>query len=305
MAENIYLPLNENDRFNPLSPTKAMDMALEIKKLYPLHTYKRAGNILQRLRSIKNEFELDVMRQAVSISKKGWERIMKFTKPGVGEHEIEAELAHEFLRNRGNGFSFEPIVASGPSACVLHYVENNKTVEDGHLILVDCGVDYANYASDMTRCLPASGKFSPRQRDVYNATLHVMKQARKMLVPGTMLMEYQKEVEGLMAEELIKLGLLTQEDIKNQDPAWPAVKRYFMHGTSHFLGVDVHDSGMRYEPMQAGMTFSCEPGIYIKEEGIGVRIENQILITDNGPVDMMDDAGMVIEVDDIEAFMAS
>lgn len=305
MADNIYLPLNENDRYNPLSPYKNMEMAHKIKELYPLHNYKRAGQILQRLRSIKTEAELAVMRKAVEISKKGWERIMKFTKPGVWEYEIEAELVHEFLSNRANGFSFEPIVASGPSACVLHYIENNKQVRDGHLILVDCGVDYANYASDMTRCLPANGKFSDRQKEVYNAVLDVMKQARKKLVPGTMLMEYQKEVEGLMTEELLKLDLLSPQDVKNQDPAWPAVKKYFMHGTSHFLGIDVHDSGMRYEPMQAGMTFSCEPGIYIKEEGIGVRIENQILITDQGPVDMMDAVNMPIEVDEIEDFMAS
>lgn len=303
MADAIYLPLNENDRVNPKSPMKALDFAREIQHLYPLHTYERAGKILQRLRSVKTATELEVMRQAVEISKKGWERVMKFVKPGVWEHEIEAELIHEFTRNRGNGFSFEPIVASGPSACTLHYIENNKEVKDGHLILVDCGVDYANYASDMTRCLPANGTFSPRQKDVYNATLRVMKQARTKLVPGTKLMEYQKEVEGLMEQELLGLGLLTKEDIAKQDPKWPALKKYFMHGTSHFLGVDVHDSGMRYEPMQAGMTFSCEPGIYIAEEGIGVRIENQILITDNGPVDMMDEVGMWIETDEIEAMM--
>ena len=303
MAENIYLPLNENDRFSPKSPTRALDFARELQQLYPLHTYKRAGVILQRLRSVKTKFELEVMREAVQISKKGWERIMKFVKPGVWEHEIEAELIHEFIRNQGNGFSFEPIVASGQSACTLHYIENNKQVKDGDLILVDCGVDYANYASDMTRCLPANGIFTTRQAAVYNATLRVMKQARKKLVPGTMLMEYQKEVEGLMTDELLGLGLLTKEDVANEDPSWPAVKKYFMHGTSHFLGVDVHDSGMRYEPMQAGMLFSCEPGIYIGEEGIGVRIENQILITEDGPVDMMDEVGMLIEVEDIEAFM--
>ena len=303
MAENIYLPLNENDRFSPKSPSKALDFAKELQQLYPLHTYKRAGVILQRLRSMKTEFELEVMREAVQISKKGWERIMKFVKPGVWEHEIEAELIHEFIRNRGTGFSFDPIVASGQSACTLHYIENNKQVKDGDLILVDCGVDYANYASDMTRCLPANGVFSPRQAAVYNATLRVMKQARAKLVPGTMLMEYQKEVEGLMTQELIGLGLLTKEEVAKEDPSWPAVKKYFMHGTSHFLGVDVHDSGMRYEPMKAGMVFSCEPGIYIGEEGIGVRIENEVLITDNGPIDLMDDAGMPIEVEDIEAFM--
>jgi Xaa-Pro aminopeptidase len=305
MADNVYLPLNENDRFNPKSPTKAIDFAKEMMDLYPMHTYKRAGKILNRLRGTKTELELEVMREAVQISKKGLLRILETTKPGMGEYEIEANLAHTFLSNRATGFSFEPIVATGKNACTLHYIENKDEVKDGDLILVDCGVDYANYASDMTRCLPANGKFSPRQKDVYNAVLRVMKAARKKLVPGTMLMEYQKEVEGLMTEELISLGLLTQEDVKNQDPKWPAVKKYFMHGTSHFLGIDVHDSGMRYEPMQAGMVFSCEPGIYITEEGIGVRIENQILITDNGPVDMMDEAGMPIEVEEIEALMAA
>lgn len=305
MADNIYLPLNENDRYNPKSPNKNLDFANDIKKLYPLHNYKRAGVILQRLRSIKNEFELKLMREAVQISKKGWEAVMKYTKPGVWEHEIEAELIYQYIRNRANGHSFEPIVASGANACVLHYIDNNSQVKDGDLILVDCGVDYANYASDMTRCLPANGKFSQRQKDVYNAVLTVMRQAQKKLVPGTMLMEYQKEVEGIMEGELIKLGLLTQEDIKNQNPAWPAVKKYFMHGTSHFLGVDVHDSGMRYEPMQPGMTFSCEPGIYIAEEGIGVRIENEMLITDDQPIDLMDEVNMIIEVDEIEDFMQS
>ncbi len=303
MADNVYLPLNENDRFSPKSPTKALDFAKEMLDLYPMHTYNRAGKILQRLRGTKTEYELEVMREAVQISKKGLLRILKSTKPGIAEYQIEAELAHEFISNRANGFSFEPIIASGKNACTLHYIENKDEVNDGDLILVDCGVDYANYASDMTRCLPANGKFSPRQKEVYNAVLRVMKAARAKLVTGTMLMEYQKEVELLMQEELKGLGLLTDEDIKNQDPAWPALKKYFMHGTSHFLGIDVHDSGMRYEPMHAGMVFSCEPGIYIPEEGIGVRIENQILITENGPVDMMDEAGMPIEVEEIEALM--
>lgn len=305
LADSIYLPLNENDRFLPKSPTKTLDFAHEIQALYPLHQYKRAGKILQRLRSVKTALELEVMRASVQISKKGWERVMKFVKPGVWEYEIEAELIHEFTRNRANGFSFEPIVASGKSACTLHYIENNKQVNDGDLVLIDCGVDYANYASDMTRCLPANGTFSTRQAAVYNATLRVMKQARQKLVPGTLLMEYQQEVEGLMEDELIGLGLITKADIANQDPLWPALKKFFMHGTSHFLGIDVHDSGMRYEPMQAGMVFSCEPGIYIQEEGIGVRIENQILITDDGPIDMMDEVGMPIEISDIEDFMAT
>jgi len=303
MAENIYLPLNENDRYNPASPTKAMDMAREIQQHYPLHHYERAGVILNRLRSVKSNLEIEVMKQSLAISKKGFLRILKSIKPGMGEFEIEAELIHEFLSNRANGFSFDPIVAAGKNACTLHYIENKDIIQKDDLILVDCGVDYANYASDMTRCVPASGKFSPRQAEIYNATLRVMKQARKKLVPGTMLMEYQKEVEGIMTEELLGLGLLTKEEVAKQDPAWPAVKKYFMHGTSHFLGVDVHDSGMRYEPMQEGMIFSCEPGIYVKEEGIGVRIENQIIITKNGPIDMMDEIGMPIEVEEIEDLM--
>ncbi len=303
MADNIYLPLNENDRYSHKSPYKALDFALQLQQLYPLHQYKRAGKILQRLRSEKSLYEIELHRKAIAISKKGWERIMRFTKPGVWEYEIEAELIHEYLSNRANGHSFEPIVGSGPNACVLHYIENKMQVKDGHLILVDCGVDYANYASDMTRCLPANGKFSNRQKDVYNAVLRVMRAATQLLVPGTMLMEYHQVVGGIMEKELVDLGLITMDDIKNQDPSWPAYKRYFMHGTSHFLGVDVHDSGMRYEPMKAGHLFTCEPGIYIKEEGIGIRIENNILITDNGPLDLMDEVNMPIEVEEIESIM--
>lgn len=303
MADNIYLPLNENDRYPFKSPYKNLDFALELKQKFPLHNYVRAGKILQRLRSVKHPIEIDMARKAIAISKMGWERILKFVKPGVYEYEIEAELIHEFVRNRANGFSFDPIVASGPNACVLHYVENNKIVNDGDLILVDCGVDYANFASDMTRCLPANGRFSQRQKDVYNAVLRVMKDARELLTPGTMLMEYHTEVGLLMEKELVDLGLLTMDDIKNQDPNWPAYKKYFMHGTSHFLGIDVHDSGMRYEPMQAGNLFTCEPGIYIQEEGIGVRIENNIVIEENGYTDLMDEIKMPIEVDEIEDIM--
>lgn len=305
MADNIYLPLNENDRFQPKSPYKALDFANELRLLYPLHNYERAGKILQRLRAVKSSYEIDITRKAVAISKKGWERILRFTKPGVWEHEIEAELIHEFISNKANGFSFDPIVATGANACVLHYIENNKQVKDGDLILVDCGADYANYASDMTRCLPANGRFSPRQKDVYNAVLSVMKQARELLKPGTMLMEYHDVVGGMMEKELMDLKLIDKTDIKNQDPAWPAYKKYFMHGTSHFLGVDVHDSGMRYEPMEAGHLFTCEPGIYIQEEGIGVRIENNIVIQENGYVDLMDEVNMPIEVEEIEEIMNS
>ncbi|MFM9945394.1 MAG: aminopeptidase P family protein [Bacteroidia bacterium] len=306
MAKSIYLPLNENDRFSYKAPYNELDFVNEIKARFPLHHFERSSTHLQRLRSIKSEHELELTRKAISISKKGFERIMKFTKPGVWEHEIEAELIHEYITNRATGHSFHPIVASGASACVLHYVENNRECKNGDLMLIDCGVDYANYASDMTRVFPVNGKFTQRQKDVYNAVLRVMRGASKLLVPGTMLMDYHKVVgKELMEKELVDLGLLTMDEIKKEDKDWPAYKKYFMHGTSHFLGIDVHDVGMRYEPMQVGNLFTCEPGIYIKEEGIGIRIENNILITETGQLDLMDEIGMLIEVDEIEGFMNS
>ena len=303
-ADNIYLTLNENDRYAYKAPYSDLDFAREIQRDFPLHTYHRAAPILQRLRSVKSELELGLTRHAISISKKGFERLLGFVKPGVMEYEVEAELIHEYIRNAGTGHSFHPIVASGASACVLHYVDNNKPCKDGDLLLVDCGVDYANYASDMTRVIPVNGKFTDRQKQVYNAVLRVMREATKLLVPGTMLMEYHKIVgKELMEKELVDLGLLSMDDIRNEDPAWPAYKKYFMHGTSHFLGIDVHDVGMRYEPMQAGNLFTCEPGIYIQEEGIGIRLENNILITNNGPLDLMDEIRMPLEVEEIESMM--
>lgn len=304
-ADNIYLTLNENDRYAYKAPYSDLDFARQLKEMYPLHQYHRAAPILQRLRSVKSDIEMALVRHAISISKKGFERILKFTRPGVMEYEVEAELIHEYIRNAATGHSFHPIVASGESACVLHYIDNNKPCKDGDLLLVDCGVDYANYASDMTRVLPVNGKFTARQKAVYNAVLRVMRAATKLLVPGTLLMEYHKVVgKELMEKELVDLGLLSMDDIKNEDPAWPAYKKYFMHGTSHFLGIDVHDVGMRYEPMKAGMLFTCEPGIYIKDEGIGIRLENNILITEKGPVDLMDEIGMPLEVEEIEQLMA-
>lgn len=303
LAQCIYLTLNENDRFAYKSPYSSLDFAKHIQAQYPLHSYKRAAPILQRLRSVKSDLELSLTRHAIGISKKAFERILQFVKPGVWEYEVEAELIHEFIRNRANGHSFHPIVASGPSACVLHYIENNRQCLDGHLLLVDCGVDYANYASDMTRVIPVNGRFTARQKQVYNAVLNVMKEAKKLLKPGTMLMEYHKQVGLLMEKELVDLGLITLDDIKNQNPSWPAYKKYFMHGTSHFLGIDVHDVGMRYEPMKPGMLFTCEPGIYIPEEGIGIRLENNVVITEDQPFDLMDEVMMPLEVDEIESIM--
>ncbi len=300
-AQNIYLNLNENDRAVIQTPYKDLRMALAIKERYPLHQFERAAPMLQRLRSIKSELELQLMKQAIAISEKMFARLLKFVKPGVAEFEIEAEIIHEYMRNRANGHSFHPIVASGKNACILHYTQNNDTCKDGDLVLVDSGVDYANYASDMTRVIPVNGKFTNRQKEVYWAVLNVMRAAKALLKPGVMLMEYQAQVGAIMEKELVDLKLLSLNDIKNQNPNWPAYKRYFMHGTSHFLGIDVHDVGMRYEPMKAGMTFSCEPGIYIQEEGIGIRLENEILITDNGCIDLMEH--IPVEPEHIESIM--
>lgn len=300
-AENIYLSLNENDRAVIATPYQNLRFAKELKDRYPLHEYERAAPILQRLRSIKSAIELDLMKVAIEISNKMIHRVAKFVKPGVWEYEIEAEVIHEYLRNRARGHSFNPIVASGANSCILHYVDNNQQCKDGDLLLLDSGADYANYASDMTRTLPVNGKFTARQKAVYNAVLRVMKSAKGLLKPGTLLMEYHIQVGELMEKELVDLGLISLTDIKNQNPKWPAYKKYFMHGTSHFLGIDVHDVGMRYEPMKAGMTFSCEPGIYIAEEAIGIRLENEVLITENGCLDLMQH--IPIEADEIEALM--
>jgi Xaa-Pro aminopeptidase len=302
-AENIYLSLNENDRAVISTPYQSLRFAKEIKERYPLHEYERAAPILQRLRSIKSAIELDLMKVAIEISNKMIHRVAKFVKPGVWEYEIEAEVIHEYLRNKARGHSFNPIVASGANSCILHYVDNNQQCKEGDLLLLDSGADYANYASDMTRTLPVNGKFTARQKAVYNAVLRVMKAAKGLLKPGTLLMEYHVQVGELMEKELVDLGLITLTDIKNQNPKWPAYKKYFMHGTSHFLGIDVHDVGMRYEPMQAGMTFSCEPGIYIAEEAIGIRLENEVLITENGCTDLMQH--IPIEADEIESLMNS
>lgn len=301
MAENIYLNLNENDRASNAAPYKDHTFALQLLQKFPLHKYERSAPILQRLRSVKSPIELEVMKTAISCSEKMFARVLKFVKPGVMEYEIEAEVIHEFVRNGATGHSFHPIVASGKNACILHYTDNMSMCKDGDLLLLDTGADYANYASDMTRTFPVNGRFTKRQKEVYNAVLRVMREAKKMLKPGVMLMEYHDQVCKVIEKELVDLKLLTLEDIKNQNPAWPAFKSFYMHGTSHFLGIDVHDVGMRYEPMQEGMTFSCEPGIYIKNEGIGIRLENEVLITKNGCIDLMEH--IPIEADHIEELM--
>lgn len=301
MAEHIYLNLNENDRAGNPAPYKDLRFALDMRERFPLHKFERSAPIMQRLRSIKSEIELELMKKAISCSEKMFDNVLKFVKPGVMEYEIEAEVIHQFVKNGATGHSFQPIVASGKNACILHYIDNGKRCEDGELVLIDTGADYANYASDMTRTIPVNGRFTQRQKDVYNAVLRVQREAKKMLKPGVLLMEYHDNVCKVMEKELVDLGLITMDDIRKQDPAWPAFKQYYMHGTSHFLGIDVHDVGMRYEPMQAGMTFSCEPGIYIRKEGIGIRLENEILITSDGCIDLMEH--IPIEVEQIEDLM--
>ncbi|MEY3343851.1 MAG: hypothetical protein RL090_1535 [Bacteroidota bacterium] len=298
----IYLNLNENDRFSSPVPYRDLRFAQEFTKAHPSHRICRSAPIMATLRSIKSDLEINAMKEAMRITELAFRRVLAFTKPGVMEYEIEAEITHEFLRNRATGHAYTPIIASGPSACVLHYNDNNQECKDGDIILMDFGAEYANYAADLTRCIPVNGKFTKRQKDVYNAVLRVMRAATSMLIPGNTIENYHKEVGFVMEQELIGLGLLTQEEVKNQNPASPAYKKYFMHGTSHFLGLDVHDIGDRYAPMQAGMVFTCEPGIYIPAEGIGIRLENDILLSEKGPIDLM--ASIPLEADDIESLMA-
>jgi Xaa-Pro aminopeptidase len=301
LAEGIYLNINENDRF--ISPVETRDhrFAATMRGRYPAHTFIRAQPLLKKLVMIKSQHEISTIQHCVDITGQAFRRVLSFVKPGVHEYEIEAEITHEFIRNRCNGHAYTPIIASGKNACVLHYVDNNQVCRDGDVILMDFGCEYANYAADLTRCIPVNGRFSERQRAVYNAVLHVLKEARTMLVPGNNLEEYNKEVGKIMEAELIKLGLISKHDVDKQSPAQPAYKKYFMHGTSHHLGLDVHDLCLRYEPFRAGMLFTCEPGIYIPEEGLGIRLENNILITDEGPVDLFND--IPIEVGAIEELM--
>lgn len=301
-ADVVYLNTNEHLRANTEVETREDRFIKKVKLDYPAHQFRKSAPIMHRIRSVKESVELDLMQRACKITEAGVLRLLKFIKPGVWEYEIEAELAHEFLRNRSNGFAYTPIIASGKNACVLHYIENNKQCHAGDVILLDVGAAYANYSSDLTRCIPVSGKFSERQKQVYNAVLHVKMEAEKLLVPGTMMAEYHKEVGKLMEDQLIKLGLIDKTDIKNQKADWPAYKKYFMHGTSHFIGLDTHDVGLWNEPIKAGMVFTCEPGIYIPEEGLGIRLEDDLVVQQSGaPFNLMKD--IPLEADEIEEIM--
>ena len=301
LAEGIYLNINENDRF--ISPVETRDQryAASLRQRYPAHHLYRAQPILKKLQMIKSPHEVEILQHCAEITGQAFRRVMDFVKPGVWEYEVEAEIIHEFIRNRCTGHAYQPIVASGKNACILHYVENTQQCQDGELLLLDFGCDYANYAADMTRTIPVNGSFTKRQRAVYNAVHRVLEEAKAMLVPGNTLDEYNREIGKIMTSELIGLGLLSRDAVEKQDPEKPLYKKYFMHGTSHHLGLDVHDLGLRYEPFRAGMVFTCEPGIYIPEEGLGVRLENDILITDESPLDLF--AHVPIEAAEIEELM--
>lgn len=301
LAKRIYINTNENDRFLSDVPSRDMRFAKQLMERYPLHKYHRSQPILKKLAMLKSSFEIELLQKAINITGKAFQRMLESVKPGVTEYEIEAAITHEFLRNRANGHAFEPIVAAGENTCVLHYKTNNQICKEGDLLLLDFGAEYANYASDMTRTIPVSGQFTPRQREVYQSVLKVLKNAKAMLVPGITLEEFHKEVGKMMESELLSLKLLDKNDIKNQNPEYPAYKRYFMHGTSHHIGLNVHDLSNRYDPLLAGMVLTCEPGIYIPKEKIGIRIENNILVTDQEPIDLTHH--IPVEAEEIEELM--
>ena len=303
-AECIYFNTNEHYRQAVETQTREDRFIAKTKAQFPAHTWAKANPILQRLRSVKHQIELDLMQTACNITEKGFRRVLDFVKPGVWEYEIEAEYMHEFLRNRSKGFAYTPIIASGNNANVLHYIENNQQCKDGDLILMDVGAEYANYSSDMTRTIPVNGRFTDRQKAVYNAVNRVKDEATAMLVPGTLWKEYHVEVGKLMTSELLGLGLIDKADVQNENPDWPAYKKYFMHGTSHHIGLDTHDYGILWEPMTANMVFTVEPGIYIPEEGFGVRLEDDVVVQEKGaPHNLM--GNIPIEVEEIEELMNS
>ena len=301
-CDTFYINTNEHYRANVATETREDRFTKGLLAKYPAHSVAKSNPILQRLRSVKDQIELDLMQHACNITEKGFRRILNFIKPGVWEYEIEAELIHEFVRNRSKGFAYTPIIASGNNANVLHYIENNQQCKAGDLILFDIAAEYANYKSDLSRTVPVSGKFSDRQKAVYNAVNHVKKEATKLLVPGTLWKEYHVEVGDIMTSELLKLGLLDKADVQNEDKNWPAYKKYFMHGTSHHIGLDTHDYGLLHEPMQANNVFTVEPGIYIPDEGFGIRLEDDVVIREKGePFNLM--GNIPIEVDEIEDLM--
>ncbi len=300
-VENVYLNTNEHYRAEIKVETRDARFIEWCKKQYPLHRYERVAPIVSKLRSIKSKIEIDLLQEACGITETAFRRVLQFVKPGVKEYEIEAEYAHELLRNGSRGFAYTPIIASGANSCVLHYIENDKVCKDGDILLLDVGAEYANYNADLTRSIPVNGKYTKRQKDVYNAVLRVQKAAIKMLRPGMLYFEFHKEIQQLIEIELVELKLISRTDIKNQHPERPAFQKYFMHGTSHMLGLDVHDVGNMHAKIQIGQVWTVEPGIYIKEEGLGIRIENNIVIGKDKNFDLM--KNIPIETEEIEELM--
>ncbi|SDR94768.1 Xaa-Pro aminopeptidase [Mucilaginibacter mallensis] len=300
-ATHIYINANENDRFSFEVPYRDLRFLQDLRIKYPLHHYERSAPIMRELRAVKSDIEVELTKKACAITRDAFIRVLKFVKPGVAEYEIEAEIIHEFIKQRATGHAYSPIIASGKNAIVLHYIDNNQVCNDGDVILFDFGAEYANYNADMSRSIPVNGRFTKRQRDVYDAVLRVMRAATKLIVAGAVWNDYHDEVGKIMTGELIGLGLLDKHDVAKQDPKMPAYKKYFMHGTSHHLGLDVHDFASRYKPFEAGNILTCEPGIYIPQEGLGIRLENNILITKDGNIDLM--ADIPLEADEIEEIM--
>ena len=303
-SETMYINTNEHYRASVETETREDRFTKWLKDKYPAHNVAKSNSILQRLRSVKDHIELDLMQNACDITEKGVRRDLDYVKPGVWEYNIEAEFMHEFLNNRSKGFAYTPIIAAGNNANVLHYIENNQQCKAGDLILMDVGAEYANYSSDLTRTIPVSGKFTDRQKTVYNAVNRVKNDATKLLVPGTLWAEYHVEVGKLMTSELLGLGLIDKADVQNENPDWPAYKKYFMHGTSHHIGLDTHDYGLLHEPMQANQVFTVEPGIYIPDEGFGIRLEDDVVVQETGaPFNLM--RNIPIEAEEIEDIMNS
>ena len=299
--KSIYLNKNIHSRASSPVQTRDDRFRLFIQKTYPKKRIKEIAPLLHKYRAVKSSIEIELIKNACNITEKGFRRILPQIKPGIMEYEIEAELICEFIRHRSSRFAYQPIIGSGKNSCVLHYISNNRKCKDGEILLMDFGAEYANYASDLTRSVPVNGRFSTRQKAVYNSVLRVMKEATKMLRPGTKFKNYNKEVGRLMELELIGLKLLDKHDVQKQDLNKPLYKKYFMHGTSHYLGLDVHDVGNLEWEMKEGMVFTCEPGIYILEEELGVRLENDVLVTQNGPDDLM--KNIPIEIEEIESLM--
>jgi Xaa-Pro aminopeptidase len=300
-AAVVFLNGNEHPRAVLSVESRELRFARRIRHEYPLHRIERLAPVLYPLRGIKSPHEIALLKEACRITRDGFLRLLKFVRPGVHEYEVEAELAHEFLRQRAGGFAYTPIIATGPNACVLHYVTNHCRCEDGQVLLLDVAAKYANYNADLTRSIPVNGRFTGRQRDVYDAVLRVFRACCAMLKPGVLIREYQEQVGLLMTDELIRLRLLDPKAVADQDPEKPLYKKYFMHGTSHHLGIDVHDVPPSWQPVQPGMVFTVEPGLYLREEGLGIRLENDILIGDTGNTDLM--ADIPIEAGEIEALM--